>query len=96
MTEQNFDTQSKALKIPTKKGEWKNDKGKNNTDYNNKEAIIMAIIYKPNAEAIEKEWDWDTIFTNNAIEIVEEFDSVEDALKACDERGYDEDLYGVF
>ena len=56
----------------------------------------MAIIYTPNAEAIEKEWDWDTIFANNAIDIVEEFGSVEDALKACDERGYDEDLYGVF
>lgn len=56
----------------------------------------MAFIYTPNAEAIEKEWDWDTIFANNAIDIVEEFESIEDASKAFDERGYDEDLYGVF
>ena len=56
----------------------------------------MAMIYKANEEAIEKKWDWDTIFANNAIDIVEEFDAVEDALKTCDERGYDEDLYGVF
>ena len=56
----------------------------------------MTMIYKANAEAIEKEWDWDTIFENNAIDIVEEFDTVEDALKAFDGGGYDEDLYGVF
>ena len=56
----------------------------------------MAMIYKPNTEALENEWDWDTIHANNAIDIVEEFDTVEDALKACDERGYDEDLYCVF
>ena len=56
----------------------------------------MAMIYKINAEALENEWDWDTIFANNAIEIVEEFDNVADAVKAFDEGGYDEDLYGVF
>ena len=56
----------------------------------------MAMIYKANLESIENVWDWDTIFANNAIDIVEEFDSVENALKAFDEGGYDEDLYGVF
>lgn len=56
----------------------------------------MAMIYKANAESIENEWDWDTILANNAIDIVEEFDNYEDALKAFDEGGYDEDLYGVF
>ena len=56
----------------------------------------MAMIYKANAESIENGWDWDTTFTNNAIDIVEEFDSVEDAVKAFNEAGYDKDLYGVF
>ena len=56
----------------------------------------MAIIYKPNAEAIEKKWDWDTTLTNNAIDIIEEFDNYEYAVTAFDVGGYDEDLYGVF
>ena len=56
----------------------------------------MAIIYTLNAEAIEKEWDWDTALSNNVIDIVEEFDTYEEAVKAFDECGYDEDLYGVF
>ena len=46
----------------------------------------MAMIYKANAESIENEWDWDTTLANNA----------KDAVKAFDEGGYDEDLYGVF
>ena len=62
----------------------------------NKEVIIMAMIYKANAESIENGWDWDTTFINDAFDIVEEFDSYEDAAKAFDEAGYDEDLYGIF
>lgn len=61
-----------------------------------KEEIKMAMIYKANAESIENKWDWDTTLANNAIDIVEEFDNYEDAVKAFDEGGYDEDLYGVF
>ena len=56
----------------------------------------MAMIYKANAESIENEWDWNMTLINNAIDIVEEFDNYEDAVKAFDEGGYDEDLYGVF
>ena len=56
----------------------------------------MAMIYKANAEALENEWDWDTILANNAIDIVEEFDDYEDAVNACENGGYDPDLYGVF
>lgn len=56
----------------------------------------MAVIYKANAEAIANEWDWDTIFANDAIETVEEFDSYKEAVKAYENGGYDEDLYGIF
>lgn len=56
----------------------------------------MAKIYKANQEAIDKGWDWDTIFANDAIETVEEFDSYEEAVEEFDKRGYDNDIYGVY
>lgn len=55
----------------------------------------MARIYKANEEAINNGWDWDTIFENNAIETVEEFDSYDEAVEAYENGGYDTDLYGV-
>ena len=56
----------------------------------------MAIIYKANQEAIENEWDRDTILYNNAIDTVEEFDTYDEAVEAFENGGYDADLYGVF
>ena len=56
----------------------------------------MSTIYKANQKAIENGWDWDTIFVNDAIETVAEFETMEEAEEAFDNAGYDPDLYGIF
>ena len=56
----------------------------------------MATIYRANAEALANGWDWDTILANDAIDIVEEFETYDEAVKAYEQGGYDTDLYGVF
>ena len=60
------------------------------------EVITMTTIYKANQEAIENGWDWDTIFANNAIEAVDEFETLEEAEEAFENDGYDPDIYGIF
>ena len=56
----------------------------------------MSIIYKANQKAIEEGWDWDTIFATGQIEMVAEFETLEEAEEAYENGGYDPDLYGVF
>ena len=56
----------------------------------------MTTIYKATQEAIENGWDWDTIFANNAIEAVDEFETLEEAEEAFENDGYDPDIYGIF
>lgn len=56
----------------------------------------MSTIYKANQEALENGWDWDTIFVNDAIETVAEFETMGEAEEAFENGGYDPDLYGIF
>ena len=56
----------------------------------------MSTIYKASQKALEEGWDWDTIFANDAIETVAEFETPEEAEEAFENGGYDPDLYGIF
>lgn len=55
----------------------------------------MPFIYMANEKAERKGWDWDSIFTNSAIQVVKEFDTIEEAEEEFEKGGYDTDRYGI-
>lgn len=57
--------------------------------------MMNACIYKPTEEALENGWDWDEIFAHRATEVVELFETYEEALEAYKNGNYDEEIYGV-
>lgn len=48
-----------------------------------------------NEKAERKGWDWDSIFINSAIQVVKEFDTIEEAKVEFEKGGYDTDRYGI-
>lgn len=55
----------------------------------------MPFIYMANEKAERKGWDWDSIFINSAIQVVKEFDTIEEAKVEFEKGGYDTDRYGI-
>jgi len=55
----------------------------------------MNRIFKLTSKAIEEEKTWDEAIYNGEIETVKEFDSIEEAVKGFETKGYDNDYYGV-
>lgn len=56
---------------------------------------MIYAIYKMTQKAIDEEMDWEEVFDKSEYEIVEKFETLEDAEKAWDSGWYDEDTYGV-
>ena len=52
-------------------------------------------IFKVTENAIINNMDWDEAIYNGEIETVEEFDSYEEAVKVCEDRYADDQVYGA-
>ena len=54
----------------------------------------MHRIFKLTEKAIENCMEWDDAIKAGEIETVEEFETIEEAIQAFEDGGYDPDLYG--
>ena len=52
-------------------------------------------VFKLTDKAIENGYDWDRAIAEGEIETVEEFETYEEAVEACNDRYIDSDIYGV-
>lgn len=55
----------------------------------------MYRVFELTDKAKKQGMDWDEAIYNGEIQTVEEFETKEEALQACEERYQDPDLYGV-
>ena len=55
----------------------------------------MWKVYRITDEAWEKQLSWDEVFAAGEIEVVEEYDTKEEAIEACDNYDPCCDRYGV-
>ena len=55
----------------------------------------MWKVYRITDEAWEKQLSWDEVLAAGEIEVVEEYDTKEDAIEACDNYDPCGDRYGV-
>lgn len=55
----------------------------------------MYKVYRITDEAWDKQLSWDEVFDVGEIEVVEEYDTKEEAIEACDSYDPCGDRYGV-
>lgn len=55
----------------------------------------MYKIFKVNKTALNNGWDWDFIIENNALDIVTEFNSYDNAVNYFETNNLDPDMYCI-